>query len=76
MTDKPRTLSSDLISTIDRFIAQLQIDRGANSSTKIAVLEDLRHELRANGTIPFSLGDPGASVLWDLIEQDRTRPSE
>ena len=76
MAERPETISKDLVSTVDRFIAVLQTEGAADSSTKIALLEDLRRELHTHGTMPFDMGEPGASVLWDLMQRDSTTTGE
>lgn len=76
MGEKPEMLSRGLVSTIDRFIARLQTENAADSTTKIGLLEDLRRELHTNGQLPFNMGEPGASVLWDLIEDSASKGAD
>jgi hypothetical protein len=74
--EKPQYLSRELIGTIDRFIERLQAEQDDESSTTIAMLEQLRHELESRGTIPFDFGRPGADALWELMERDAGNQSE
>lgn len=75
LAEKPQVLSRDVIGTIDRFIVRLQTE-GPDSAAKLAALEELRGKLDSRDTIPFGFGEPGATVLWDLMEQDNARPDE